>query len=357
LHYLYVITKCIAMKKITLLTILFFSLFSLLQAQEGPQMVVMECQGKIQYYAPGGKSKPLNVIPGMLIAPEGTLKMKKGSSMQVLRGLSVVSVEAAGKVAVQDALPAGRQGSRFGFGADFLSMVSETMNEAAGPPAALTGRKGAGGDDTPPPTSTRKGAGGDDTPPPTSTRKGAGGDDTPPPTSTKKGMGYGLTMLNWNFPVKGKMYVTEPITFSWEGYTKTEGPWLFTIVADKGGQVTYQAEMQEPYVTLNTVQAKMNIGNAYSWRISPVGRPNELLRAFRFSLEQEMAEKGILEAVQMEPEYETAGAVQKLLWEAYASEEAGFLIKADRLYKEAIRQQPENWLAVQLYAAFWGRNW
>ncbi|MFZ2898729.1 MAG: hypothetical protein WA004_08915 [Saprospiraceae bacterium] len=330
------------MKKITLLTILFFSLFSLLQAQEGPQMVVMECQGKIQYYAPGGKSKPVNVIPGMLIAPEGTLKMKKGASMQVLKGLSVVSVEVAGKAAVQDALPAGRQGSRFGFGADFFSMVSETMNEAAGPPAALTGKKGAGGDDTPPPTSTRK---------------GAGGDDTPPPTSTKKGMGYGMSMLNWNFPVKGKMHVTEPITFSWEGYTKMEGPWLFTIVAEKGEQVTYQAEMQEPYVTLNTVQAKVNIGNAYSWRISPAGRPNQLLKAYRFSLEQEMAEKGILEAVEMEPEYETAGAVQKLLWEAYASEEAGFLVKADKLYKEAIRQQPDNWLAVQLYAAFWGRNW
>lgn len=345
------------MKKTTLLTILLFSFFSLLQAQEGPQMVVMECQGKIQYYAPGGKSKPVNVVPGSLIAPEGALKMKKGASMRVLNGLSIANIEIAGKSAVQETLPAVRQGSRFGFGADFLAMVSETMNEAAAPPAALTGKKGAGGDDTPPPTSTKKGAGGDDTPPPTSTKKGAGGDDTPPPTSTKKGMGYGLSMLNWNFPVKGKMYVTEPITFSWEGYTKVEGPLLFTIVADKGEQVTYQAEMQEPFVTLNTVQAKLNIGNAYSWRISPVGRPNEILKAYRFSLEQEMAEKGILEAVEMEPEYQDAGTVQKLLWEAYASEEAGFLVKADRLYKEAIRQEPGNWLAVQLYAAFWGRNW
>lgn len=330
------------MKKITLLTVPFLFLFSLLQAQEGPQMVVMECQGKIQYYAPGGKSKPVNVIPGLLIAPEGIIKMKKGASLQVQTGLSVAIVENAGKASVQDMLSGGRQGSRFGIGADFLTLVSETMNEAAGPPAALTGKKGAGGDDLPPPTSMKK---------------GAGGDDPPPPTSMKKGLGYGITMLNWNFPVKGKMHVTEPITFSWEGYTKTEGPLLFTIVADKGGQVTYQAEIQEPFVTLNTVQAKLNIGNAYSWRISPVGRPNEILKAYRFSLEQEMAEKGILEAVETEPEYQTAGPVQKLLWEAYASEEAGFLVRADRLYKEAIRQEPDNYLAVQLYAAFWGRNW
>jgi tetratricopeptide (TPR) repeat protein len=101
----------------------------------------------------------------------------------------------------------------------------------------------------------------------------------------------------------------------------------------------------------------MNIGNSYSWRISPVNRPNEILKAYRFSLEQEMAEKGIREAVEAEPEYQAAGPVQKLLWEAYASEEAGFLQKADKLYKEAIRLEPDNWLAVQLYAAFWGRNW
>lgn len=345
------------MKKLTLLTILFFAALPLLPSQEETRMVVMECQGIIQYYAPGGKSKPVNVIPGSLLAPEGILKMKKGAKLQVLNGMGIAVVEMTGKAAVQDAVPAARQGGRFGFGAGFLTMVSETMNEAANPPAALTGKKGAGGDDTPPPTSTKKGAGGDDTPPPTSTKKGAGGDDTPPPTSTKKGMGYGVSMLNWNFPVKGKMHVTEPITFSWEGYTRTEGPWMFTITADKSGAVTYQAEMKEPYITLNTVQAKLNTGAAYTWRIAPAGKPNEILKAFRFSLEQEMAEKGIIEAVETEPEYQAAGPVHKLLWEAHASEEAGFLVKADRLFKEAIRQEPDNWLAVQLYAAFWGRNW
>lgn len=170
-------------------------------------------------------------------------------------------------------------------------------------------------------------------------------------------MGYGLSMLNWNFPVKGKMYVTEPIPFSWEGHVKEEGPWTFSIVKKGEDKPTFEAETTEPFLSLNTVQARLAIGNSYSWRITGKDNRWDILKAFEFSLVQEHMEKGILEVVEAEPEYQTAGPVQKLLWEAFAYEEAGFLMKANGLYKEAIRLEPDNWLAVQLYAAFWGRNW
>ncbi|MBK7406992.1 MAG: hypothetical protein IPJ40_02310 [Saprospirales bacterium] len=348
------------MKNVTpLLLGLLFGVVSPGWSQGGQPLVVMECQGKIKYYAPEGK--PVNVISGLLIDPEGTLKIKDGSNLQVLSGAKVVPIDQAGKVKVQDMLPTKSQGMSLGFSTDFLTMVQSTMKTSARPPGTLIGRKGAGGEETPPPTSTgRKGAGGEEVPPPTSTgKKGAGGEEIPPPTSTgKKGMGYGLSMVNWNFPLKGKIYAaSDPLFFSWEGYVEGEGPWVFTIKDAKTNSEVFKKDTPDQYLSLTTIQAKLTIGNTYVWKVSNAKMPASALKAFEFTLTQESTEKGIMEAVEMEDQYQSAGLVQKLLWEAYAYEQAGFLYKADNLHKKALAMEPDNWLAVQLYSAFWGRNW
>jgi hypothetical protein len=338
-----------------LLGFLFFAL-SLAWGQGGQPLIVMESQGKIKYQVPKGV-KHSKIVAGMQLSRDGILTMGKGASLQVLNGMEVVTIDAPGKVALKDAVPASTSGGRFGFGGNFLTQVSRTVQSSARPPAALTGRKGAGGDEPPPATTTRKGAGGDEPPPPVTTRKGAGGDEPPPPVTTRKGMGQGQAMLTWNFPVKGKMYVPENIDFSWEGYVKGEGPWKFSIV-DASGESKYEAESAAPYISLNTVQARLSKGQTYSWRVSDAKSPDGLqLRAYSFTLVQEHMEKGVLDAVVEEPEYQKAGPVQKMLWEAYAFETAGYLVKANQLYKEALRQEPGNWLAVQLYQSFWNTNW
>lgn len=147
------------------------------------------------------------------------------------------------------------------------------------------------------------------------------------------------------------------IPFSWDGYFKGPGPWHFSISEYGSGTLLYETETADPFHSINTIQGKLSIGNSYVWRVRAAHNPVETKRAFEFSLEQENAEKGVLEVVAMEPDYEKAGKVQKLLWEAYAFEEGGFLVKADMLYKEALQLEPDNRLAIELYKAFWGRNW
>ena len=164
-------------------------------------------------------------------------------------------------------------------------------------------------------------------------------------------------MISWNFPIKGKMFPSGPISFSWDGYFKEAGPWLFSISQAGSGEKVFETKTTDPFVSINTVQGKLSIGNSYVWRVQAAEQPMEAMKAYEFSLVQENAEKGVLDVVAMEPEYEKAGPVQKLLWEAYAFEEAKFLSKADALYKEALRLDPANGLAVQLYRAFWARNW
>lgn len=169
-------------------------------------------------------------------------------------------------------------------------------------------------------------------------------------------MGYGLTMVNWNFPLKGKIYASGPIFFSWEGYVDGDGPWVFSIRNSSDNSEVYRTETKDPYISLTPIQAKLSTGNSYSWRVARASIPSSTLKSFEFSLEQENTEKGVLEALQDEAAYKNGGAVQKLLWEAYAYEQAGFLYKADTLYKKALSMEPDNWLAVQLYRAFWGRR-
>ena len=360
------------MKKAILLSLgLFLVASSPGWGQSDNSLVVMECQGKIKYYPSEGK--PMKVVSGLVIDPEGTVKLGKESSLQVLNGTSLVPISQTGKMTVQDALPSGSSSMRLGFSTDFLTMVQKTMRSSSGPPSALTGRKGAGGEEPPPstttkkgaggeepppPTTIKKGAGGEEPPPPTTTKKGAGGEEPPPPTTTKKGMGYGLTMVNWNFPLKGKLYAaSDPIFFSWEGYVEGEGPWLFTITNSKDRSEVYRIETPDQYISLTAIQAKLTTGNTYTWRVARASIPASTLKAYEFSMVQENMEKGVTEAVQMEEDYQKAGDVQKLLWEAYAFEQAGFLIKADTLHKKALYMEPDNWLAVQLYRAFWGRNY
>ncbi|MBK7334642.1 MAG: hypothetical protein IPJ00_00125 [Saprospirales bacterium] len=325
-------------------------------AQNEAPLVVMECQGQVKYSSPD-RPKPVGVTPGRIVSREGTFKPKKGASGQLLNNTELVSVELKAKIKVQDAVPPAPSGGRFGFGGDFLSMVKETALATDAAMAPRTSTKGAGGDEPPPPPNTRKGAGGDEPPPPPSTRKGAGGDEPPPPPNTRKGAGEGLAMVNWNFPIKGKMFASGQIPFSWDGYFKEEGPWLFSISQAGSGEKVYETKTTDPFVSINTVQGKLSIGNSYVWRVQAADQPVEAMKAYEFSLVQENAEKGVLDVVAMEPEYEKAGPVQKLLWEAYAFEEAKFLSKADALYKEALRLDPANGLAVQLYRAFWARNW
>ena len=335
--------------------ILLFLAFSFAWGQNDAPLVVMECQGKIKYYPPE-KGKPRDLAPGMLIEPDGMLKPQKGATLQVLNRIEVVQATLSAKATVRDAVPAPASGGRFGFGGNFVEMVSKTILATA--PASTTDAtpKGAGGDEPPPPPNTRKGAGGDEPPPPPSTRKGAGGDEPPPPPNTRKGAGAGEAMLFWNFPVKGKMHVTGQIPFSWDGYFNGTGPWKFSISEFGSDEMIYTAETTEPFHSINTIQGKLSIGKSYVWRVQPSNR-TELMKAYSFSLVQESAEKGVLDVVEMEPDYQKAGPVQKLLWEAYAFEEGEFFNKADSLYKEALRLEPSNQLAINLYKAFWARNW
>jgi len=331
------------MKKTAPLIGLLFLACSILRGQDAaPTLVVMECQGKIKYY-PSQKSKPVDVAAGMLISPDGVLKAKKGASMQVLNRNQVVpaGLPAKGSVAVKDAIPAPPTGGRFGLGGNFLEMVNKTIVVSAPTAGAAMNAKGAGGDEPPPPTTTRK---------------GAGGDEPPPPSSTKKGAGEGLMMASWNFPVKGKIFVRGPINFSWEGYFRVDGPWEFSISEFGNEENLYKAETIEPTHSINTLQAKLALGKSYVWRVKPASR-KDAGKAFAFSPVQENAEKGVMEVVEMEPDYGKAGPVQKLLWEAFAYEEAQFLTKADALYKQALKLEPGNQLAIQLYKAFWSRNW
>ena len=361
-------------KTVMLLAGFLIGAFSLAWSQTDANLIVLECQGKVRYYAPD--KKPVNVISGLVIDPAGTLKMKKGSRIKVLRGMKTAVVEQAGKFVVQDALPEAASGMRLGFSNDFYHMVRTTIASAGSPPGALIGRKGAGGEETPPSTSsakkgaggedmppstssTKKGAGGEETPPSTSsTKKGAGGESTPPSTSSgKKGMGLGEPMLTWNFPMKGNLHASGPIVFSWEGYEEGEGPWLFSIQEAGSRDNHFEKETTDPYIALTAVQARISAGKSYTWRVSYAAMPKTTLRAFEFTLVQEQAETGILDALLLEEDYQKAGQVHKLLWEAYAYEVAKYYPKADRLYKQAIALDSDNWLAVQLYRGFWSRNW
>ena len=377
------------MKKIIVL-LLGLSLGISVWSQSDGQLVVLESQGKIKYFA--AKGKPVKVISGSLINQEGTLKMKKGSSLQVLSGADVVSINQTGKVNIEEVLPEKKSSMRLGFSSDFLNTVRKTMRTSAKPPASLVGKKGAGGEESSPKTgsgkkgaggeenvpasgSGKKGAGGEETPPPVSSgKKGAGGEETPPPAgsgkkgaggeesspktgSGKKGMGYGSSMIYWNFPLKGNLHASGPIFFSWEGYVEGEGPWLFTIEKASTKEEVYRQETEAQYLSLTDIQARLNTGNDYVWRVSHAKMPGTALKAFEFSLAQENTEKGILEELVKEEYYQSAGPVQKLLWEAYAFEQAEFLNKADTLHKKALEMEPDNWLAVQMYRGFWARNW
>jgi hypothetical protein len=311
-------------------------------SQTDANLIVLECQGKIKYYAPN--AKPVKVISGSVIDPAGTLKMKKEARIKVLRGTKTAVVEQSGKFVVQDALPEPGSGIRLGFSNDFYHMVRTTIASAGSPPGALVGRKGAGGEETPPSMSSGK--------------KGAGGENNPPSmSSSKKGMGLGEPMLNWNFPLKGNLHASGPIVFSWEGYVEGEGPWLFSIQEAGSRENHFEKETTDPYIALTSVQARISAGKSYTWRVSYAAMPKTTLRAFEFTLVQEQAETGILDALLLEEDYQKAGQVHKLLWEAYAYEVAKYYPKADGLYKQAIALDPDNWLAIQLYRGFWSRNW
>ena len=305
------------------------ALSAALPAQTGDaDLLVLESSGKVKYFAPDGSMMRLE--SGMKIDPEGSLKLCPKAKVQVLQGIEVTTFDEKGRHSLTAELPEEPATSRFGFGGEFLALVSQTMENTDDPPP-------------PPPTSTKKGMGGaSDDPPP------------PPPTSTKKGMGGGETS-SYSFPVKGNI-VAGTTLFSWASLPQATA-YDLQIKPAGSDEPVFTAAPAEHFVEIDLSGKAFKPGTKYIWTAS--GGNGITLGQNEFTLVTEADAAKVLQEMEVtsEPEYQAAGEVRQWLWEAYAYEQAGYFYKAWKLYGKAWETDNGNDLIYRMYSAFLFRVW
>ncbi|MBK7870361.1 MAG: hypothetical protein IPJ74_06560 [Saprospiraceae bacterium] len=330
------------MKKIAIAAgFLFACLFG--WSQNDPEVVIWECQGKIQYIA-SGETKPIKLRNGMVIPNSGTLKVKKNASVELLNGLKVVELKSAGQFELSNLFNESSASETKGMGGSFFAMVSNSL--VTNPPPTSSGTKKGMGDNTLPPPTT------------SGTKKGMGSATTnPPPTSsgTKKGMGDKSNNVAPVFPLKGNL-TPQTVTFSWLSDGTSPTKWAFQISQPQMLGPIVELETMETSVQQNLGSDSFKVGESYSWNVSAVGDPSREVANYEFKIESATKEAELLNPLKAAPEYQSANAIQKLLMEAHVMEQEGFVYRANELYDKAWKMDTKDLMVRKLYYSFWVRQ-
>ncbi|MDX1940278.1 MAG: hypothetical protein SFU99_06985, partial [Saprospiraceae bacterium] len=301
-------------------------------------------QGKVSYIAPG-ETKPIKLRSGIVIPKSGILNLKKNASVELLNGLKVVELKSPGKFEVANLFSGSDAMEVKGMGGSFFAMVNTSL--VTNPPPTSSGTKKGMGSTTLPPPPTSSG-----------TKKGMGSTATnPPPTSsgTKKGMGNNNENAEPIFPIKGNI-TPKTLMFAWLSDAATPTKWAFQIS---------QPQMLSPVVELETMETSsqqnlsgetFKVGETYNWVVSAVGDPAREVANYEFKIESATKEAELLNPLKAAAEYQSANAVQKLLMEAHVMEQEGFVYRANELYNQAWKVNPDDFLVRKLYYSFWVRQ-